>query len=199
MLFGKGFGFFQSKPATAFSPVAITPDALGDAWKGTVIQHPLFPIQNIGLPWSNPPLHTGGIPADFFALLHTLFIAQRRLHTPFGIVENPLSFELGPAAVAFTLPNSIFVIRSPKTLGDTTHEPAFTADLTGRKPILNPCRILSSQLANSHEEEQDETENPKAEHACKLPHRSQQKNGPNPDFPRTDISISFLKKKQSWS
>jgi fumarylacetoacetate (FAA) hydrolase len=30
----KGFGFFQSKPATAFSPVAITPDELGDAWRG---------------------------------------------------------------------------------------------------------------------------------------------------------------------
>ena len=29
----KGFGFFQSKPATAFSPVAVTPDELGDAWK----------------------------------------------------------------------------------------------------------------------------------------------------------------------
>jgi fumarylacetoacetate (FAA) hydrolase len=30
----KGFGFFQSKPATAFSPVAATPDELGDAWQG---------------------------------------------------------------------------------------------------------------------------------------------------------------------
>ncbi len=30
----KGFGFFQSKPATAFSPVAVTPDEVGDAWKG---------------------------------------------------------------------------------------------------------------------------------------------------------------------
>jgi fumarylacetoacetate (FAA) hydrolase len=30
----KGFGFFQSKPATAFSPVAVTPDELGAAWDG---------------------------------------------------------------------------------------------------------------------------------------------------------------------
>jgi fumarylacetoacetate (FAA) hydrolase len=29
----KGFGFFQSKPATAFSPVAVTPDELGDDWR----------------------------------------------------------------------------------------------------------------------------------------------------------------------
>jgi fumarylacetoacetate (FAA) hydrolase len=30
----KGFGFFQSKPATAFSPFAATPDELGGAWRG---------------------------------------------------------------------------------------------------------------------------------------------------------------------
>ena len=30
----KGFGFVQSKPATAFSPVAVTIDELGDAWQG---------------------------------------------------------------------------------------------------------------------------------------------------------------------
>lgn len=30
---GKSFGFFQSKPASAFSPVAVTPDALGAAWR----------------------------------------------------------------------------------------------------------------------------------------------------------------------
>jgi fumarylacetoacetate (FAA) hydrolase len=29
----KNFGFFQSKPASAFSPVAVTPDSLGDRWK----------------------------------------------------------------------------------------------------------------------------------------------------------------------
>ncbi|MBX7493676.1 fumarylacetoacetate hydrolase family protein [Qipengyuania sp. 1NDW9] len=38
----KGFGFFQSKPASAFSPVAVTPDELGDAWKGSVIHLPLM-------------------------------------------------------------------------------------------------------------------------------------------------------------
>ncbi len=29
-----GFGFLQAKPSTAFAPVAVTPDELGDAWKG---------------------------------------------------------------------------------------------------------------------------------------------------------------------
>ena len=38
----KGFGFFQSKPSSAFSPVAVTPDELGDAWKGNLIHLPLM-------------------------------------------------------------------------------------------------------------------------------------------------------------
>jgi len=37
----KGFGFFQSKPATSFSPVAVTPDELGEAWHGTKLHLPL--------------------------------------------------------------------------------------------------------------------------------------------------------------
>ncbi|WP_417669534.1 fumarylacetoacetate hydrolase family protein [Roseibium sp.] len=38
---GKGFGFFQSKPSSAFSPVAVTPDELGDAWDGSKVSLPL--------------------------------------------------------------------------------------------------------------------------------------------------------------
>jgi fumarylacetoacetate (FAA) hydrolase len=37
----KGFGFFQSKPASAFSPVAVTPDELGEAWDGHTVHLPL--------------------------------------------------------------------------------------------------------------------------------------------------------------
>jgi fumarylacetoacetate (FAA) hydrolase len=37
----KGFGFYQSKPATAFSPVAVTPDELGEAWDGAKLHLPL--------------------------------------------------------------------------------------------------------------------------------------------------------------
>src|SRR5690606_15773667 len=37
----EGFGFFQSKPPSAFSPVCVSPDELGDAWKGSVIHWPL--------------------------------------------------------------------------------------------------------------------------------------------------------------
>ena len=37
----KGFGFFVSKPASAFSPYAVTPDALGDNWRGGRLHLPL--------------------------------------------------------------------------------------------------------------------------------------------------------------
>ncbi|WP_117192391.1 fumarylacetoacetate hydrolase family protein [Rhizobium terrae] len=37
----KGFGFFQSKPSTAFSPVAVSPDELGEAWDGGKLNLPL--------------------------------------------------------------------------------------------------------------------------------------------------------------
>ena len=37
----KGFGFYQSKPATGFSPVAVTPDELGAAWDGGKVLLPL--------------------------------------------------------------------------------------------------------------------------------------------------------------
>ena len=37
----KGFGFLQSKPASAFSPVAVTPNELGAAWKNSKVNLPL--------------------------------------------------------------------------------------------------------------------------------------------------------------
>ncbi|NDV12910.1 fumarylacetoacetate hydrolase family protein [Crenobacter caeni] len=37
----KGFGFFQSKPASSFSPVAVTPDELGEAWRDNKLHLPL--------------------------------------------------------------------------------------------------------------------------------------------------------------
>jgi fumarylacetoacetate (FAA) hydrolase len=36
-----GFGFFNAKPSSAFSPVAVTPDELGDAWRGGRFELPL--------------------------------------------------------------------------------------------------------------------------------------------------------------
>ena len=50
---GKGFGFFQSKPATAFSPVAVTPDELGEAWDGAKVHLPIAVYIN-GSPFGEP-------------------------------------------------------------------------------------------------------------------------------------------------
>jgi fumarylacetoacetate (FAA) hydrolase len=49
----KGFGFYQSKPATTFSPVAVTPDELEDAWVDGRVHLPLVTHLNdavIGMP-----------------------------------------------------------------------------------------------------------------------------------------------------
>jgi fumarylacetoacetate (FAA) hydrolase len=49
----KGFGFFQSKPASAFSPVAVTPDELGDAWRDNKVHLPLL-VELNGKPFGRP-------------------------------------------------------------------------------------------------------------------------------------------------
>jgi fumarylacetoacetate (FAA) hydrolase len=43
---GKGFGFFQSKPSSAFSPVAVTPDELGECWADAKLHLPLLSTLN---------------------------------------------------------------------------------------------------------------------------------------------------------
>ena len=42
----KGFGFFHGKPSTAFAPVVVTPDELGDAWDGAKLSRPLISTLN---------------------------------------------------------------------------------------------------------------------------------------------------------
>jgi fumarylacetoacetate (FAA) hydrolase len=49
----KGFGFFQSKPASAFSPVAVTPDELGTAWQDGKLHRPLL-VELNGSPFGAP-------------------------------------------------------------------------------------------------------------------------------------------------
>ena len=49
----KGFGFYQSKPSSAFSPVAVTPDELGKRWQGGKLHGPLFSRLN-GAPFGKP-------------------------------------------------------------------------------------------------------------------------------------------------
>jgi fumarylacetoacetate (FAA) hydrolase len=49
----KGFGFFHSKPASAFSPVAVTPDALGLAWRDGKL-HGALEVAINGKPFGEP-------------------------------------------------------------------------------------------------------------------------------------------------
>lgn len=49
----KGFGFYVSKPSTAFSPVAVTPDELGSAWDGGKVSLPLLSFVR-GAPFGHP-------------------------------------------------------------------------------------------------------------------------------------------------
>lgn len=56
----KSFGFFQSKPATTFSPFAVTPDEMGDSWKEGRVNRPLETEYNgefFGNPDAGPEMH----------------------------------------------------------------------------------------------------------------------------------------------
>ncbi len=56
----KGFGFFNSKPASAFSPFAVTPDEVGDAWQDGRVHLPLMTTLNgtrVGEPDAGPEMH----------------------------------------------------------------------------------------------------------------------------------------------
>jgi fumarylacetoacetate (FAA) hydrolase len=72
----RGFGFFQSKPATAFSPFAITPDELGAAWHGGRIHLPVRTFHN-GALVGDP--NAGEMHFSFFELIE--HVARTRAFT----------------------------------------------------------------------------------------------------------------------
>ena len=63
----KGFGFFHGKPPSAFSPVAVTPGELGDAWDGARLKLPLLSAIN-GEAFGKPDAGEGMV-FDFPALI----------------------------------------------------------------------------------------------------------------------------------
>lgn len=80
----KSFGFFQSKPATAFAPFAVTPDELGEAWHGGRIHLPLRTTYNgefFGDPDAGPEMHF-----SFFQLIEHL--CKTRAYTAGTIVGS---------------------------------------------------------------------------------------------------------------
>ena len=63
----KGFGFLQSKPRSALSPVFVTPDELGDAWKGSKLHRPL--LTHINGEWFGAPEAGVDMQFDFAQLV----------------------------------------------------------------------------------------------------------------------------------
>ena len=73
----KGFGFLQTKGQTTFSPVAVTPDELGDAWDGAKLSLPLLSSVN-GAPFGRP---NAGVDMTFdFPTLIAHAVKTRPLH-----------------------------------------------------------------------------------------------------------------------
>jgi fumarylacetoacetate (FAA) hydrolase len=96
----KGFGFYQSKPATAFSPVAVTPDELGAAWQEAKVHRPLV-VQVNGQPFGQP---NAGVDMTFdFARLieHITLTRNARAGTVLGsgTISN-YDRSLGSACIA---------------------------------------------------------------------------------------------------
>ena len=84
----KGFGFFQSKPATTFSPVAVTPDELGEAWRGSVL-HRVMQVDLNGAPLGRAE---AGIDATFsLAKLVSHAARSRNLSAGAIIGSGPIS------------------------------------------------------------------------------------------------------------
>ncbi len=63
----KGFGFLQSKPRSALSPVFVTPDELGPAWQGSTLHRPL--VTHINGQWFGAPEAGQDMQFDFAQLL----------------------------------------------------------------------------------------------------------------------------------
>jgi fumarylacetoacetate (FAA) hydrolase len=63
----KGFGFLQSKPRSALSPVFVTPDELGDAWRGAKVHRPL--LTHVNGKWFGAPEAGVDMQFDFAQLV----------------------------------------------------------------------------------------------------------------------------------
>jgi fumarylacetoacetate (FAA) hydrolase len=63
----KGFGFLQSKPRSALSPVFVTPDELGDAWQDNKVHLPL--LTHINGAWFGAPEAGVDMQFDFAQLV----------------------------------------------------------------------------------------------------------------------------------
>lgn len=88
-----GFGFLQAKPSTAFAPVAVTPDELGDAWRGGRVCLPLH-VQWNGARFGEPD----GREMNFHFGQLVAHAARTRRLTPGCIVGSGTVSNVGRSA-----------------------------------------------------------------------------------------------------
>ncbi len=97
----KGFGFYQGKPSTAFTPVAVTPDELGAAWDGGKLSLPI--VSHVrGKPFGRP---NAGVDLTFdFRQLIAHVSRTRKLGAGTivgsGTVANKNNHEVGSSCLA---------------------------------------------------------------------------------------------------
>jgi fumarylacetoacetate (FAA) hydrolase len=95
-----GFGFMQSKPATSFAPVAVTPDELGDAWRDGRVRLPIRVSWN-GSEFGHPDCSAMGFG---FGQLVEHAVRTRNLSAGTiigsGTISNPEYRTVGSACIA---------------------------------------------------------------------------------------------------
>lgn len=89
-----GFGFLRSKAPTAFAPVAVTLDELGDAWRDDRV-HLRAEVHYLGRRWGNPS--TAGMDYGFHELIASAALNRRLL--PGTIIGSGAISEGDPAKV----------------------------------------------------------------------------------------------------
>jgi len=112
----KGFGFYQSKPASAFSPICCTPDELGDAWLGAKLARPLVSTFN-GVEFGHPDAGRD-LSFDFAQLIaHAARTRDLAAGTIIGsgTVSNENHAEVGSSCLAERRMIEIIETGAPKT------------------------------------------------------------------------------------
>ncbi|WP_454806020.1 fumarylacetoacetate hydrolase family protein [Paraburkholderia fungorum] len=109
-----GFGFLQAKPSTAFSPVAVTPDELGEAWRDERVQLPMR-IEYNGEPFGTP--HGREMNFGFGRLIaHAAYTRRLRAGTIVGSgTFSNVSHSAGSACIAERRAIEILECGHPRT------------------------------------------------------------------------------------
>lgn len=146
----KGFGFLQSKPRSALSPVFVTPDELGDAWRGNKLHLPL--VTHVNGEWFGAP--EAGVDMQFdFSQLVAHAAKTRPLSAGTIVGSGTIANEdTGKGASCFAEKRTVEALEhgKPRTpfmsFGDTVRIEMFDA---GGKSIFGAIEQRIERLAQS--------------------------------------------------